>query len=79
MVNVILRQPLSGSREAMSPDAKRPELIWSEGGRCFPEVIAGQIDVFPAEGRQMSQITGCRMVALCAQVIDGALQVGRIP
>src|SRR6266851_1202380 len=35
--------------------------------------------MFPAEGRQVGQITGCRMVALLTQVIDGALQVGCIP
>ena len=42
-------------------------------------IIAGKIDVLPAEWRQMGQITGCRMMPLIAQVIDGALQVGRIP
>ena len=63
----------------MCPGAERPKLIWTEGGRCFPVVIAGKIDVLPAEWRQMGQITRFRMLPLIAQVIDGALQVGRIP
>ena len=44
-----------------------------------PDVIAGHIDVLPSERRQMRQITGCGLVPLVAQVIDGTLQVGRIP
>jgi len=63
----------------MCPGGERPKLIWTESGRCVPVVISGEIDVLPAEWRQMSQITGCRMVPLITQVIDGALQVGRIP
>jgi len=53
----------------MCPSAKRPKLIWTEGGRCFPMVIARKINVLPAESRQMSKITRCRMLALTAQVI----------
>ena len=70
---------LSRSSEVMSPDAERPKLFWTESGRCFPVIIAGKIDVLPAEWGQMGQITRCRMLPLIAQVIDGALQVGRIP
>ena len=42
-------------------------------------VIARKINVLPAEGRQMGQITRFWMLPLIAQVIDGALQVGRVP
>ena len=57
----------------MCSGSERPELIWAEGRRCFPVVIAGQINVFPSEWRQMGQITGCRILPVIAQVIDGAL------
>lgn len=40
-----------------------------------PRVIADEIDVLPAEWRQVGQITGSRMAPLIAQVIDGTLQV----
>ena len=56
-----------------------PELIGTEGGRRFPVVVAGQIDVFPAQRRQMGEITGFGMVPLPSKMIDGSLQVGRVP
>jgi hypothetical protein len=34
----------------------------------FPVVIAGQIDVFPADWRQMGQVTLRRMLPLIAKV-----------
>jgi len=42
-------------------------------------VVAGQIDVFPAQWRQMGQIARFRMVPLPLNVIDGSLQVRRVP
>ena len=49
------------------PRRQRPSsnglLIWTEGRRCFPVVIAGKIDVLPAEWRQMGQITRRGMFA----------------
>ena len=50
----------------MCPGAERPKLIRTEGRRCFPVVIAGKIDVLPAEWRQMGQITRCGMLPLIA-------------
>lgn len=41
----------------MCPGAERPKLIWAEGGRCFPVVIASKINVLLAEWRQMDRIT----------------------
>jgi hypothetical protein len=63
----------------MCPGAERPKLIWAEGRERFPLVIAREIDVFPAEWRQMGQITGRWIVPLVAQMIDSTLQVGRVP
>ena len=54
-------------------------MIWTEGNRCFPVVIAGKINVLPAEWRQTGQIILCWMLPLIAKVIDSALQVGGIP
>ncbi len=42
-------------------------------------VVSGQIDVFPAERRQMRKVNRCRRVPLLAYVIDGALQVHGVP
>ena len=42
-------------------------------------VVSGQIDVFPAERRQMRKVNRCRMAPLLAYVIDGALQVHGVP
>jgi hypothetical protein len=58
---------------------QRPELIRTERWRRLPVIIAGEIDVFPAQGRQMGKITGFRTVPLPSKVIDGPLQVRRIP
>ena len=41
-------------------------------------VVACQIDVFPAQGRQMGQIAGCRIIFLPFKMIDSALQIRRI-
>ncbi len=59
----------------MGSGSERPELIWAEGRRCFPVVITDQINVLPSEWRQMGQITGCRMLPVIAQVIDGEVTV----
>ena len=42
-------------------------------------VIAGQVDMLPAERRQMGEITGLRVMPLLSKVIDRPLKVGRIP
>jgi Sigma-54 interaction domain len=36
-----IQNTLSGCSGCMCPGAERPELIWTEGRRCFPVVIAG--------------------------------------
>ena len=38
-------------------------------------VVAGQIDVLPAQWRQVRQIARYRMMALPSKMIDGSLQV----
>src|SRR5215471_4972328 len=58
--------------------AKRPELIWPKGV-VGPVIVAGEIDVLPAEWREMRQVVGLRRHALAPQVIDRALQVHGIP
>ena len=47
----------------MCPGAERPKLIWTEGRRCFPVVIAGKIDVLPAEYRMMAATSRFRPLA----------------
>ena len=42
-------------------------------------VVAGQIDVLPAQWRQMGQIARCWMITLLFEVIDGSLQVRCVP
>ena len=58
---------------------KWPKLAWSEGRRRIPFVVARQVDVLPAQRRQMGKISGRRMVPLLSQVIDRPLQIGRVP
>jgi hypothetical protein len=58
---------------------KGPELVWPEDRRRIPLVIARQIDVFPAQRRQMGKISGRRMMSLLSKVIDSPLQIDRIP
>jgi hypothetical protein len=43
----------SGCGEVMCMGAERPKFVWTEGRRCIPVVIAGEVDVLPAEWRQM--------------------------
>ena len=52
---------------------KRPKLVWPENRRRIPLVIARQVDVLPAQGRQMGKISGRRMVPLLSKVIDSPL------
>lgn len=42
-------------------------------------VVSSQIDVLPAERRQVGEVSGFRLVSLLAQVIDHALQVNSVP
>ena len=58
---------------------KRPKLVWPEGRRRIPLVVARQVDVLPAQRRQMGKISGRRMVPLLSKVIDSPLQIGRVP
>jgi hypothetical protein len=64
---------LSGCGEIVSMGAKRSKLIWTERRRRFPVIIASEVDVLPAEWRQMRQIAGRWFIALAVQVIDRAL------
>ena len=66
-----LLSTLSRRGEFMYAGPKRPKLVWPEGQRRIPLVIARQVDVFPAQRRQMGEISGGRMVPLLSQVIDG--------
>ena len=67
-----LTVPIDSRRgEFMYPGPKRPKLVSPEGQRRIPLVIARQVDVFPAQRRQMGEISGGRMVPLLSQVIDG--------
>ena len=63
----------------MVSGAHWPELVRPERRRGFPMVIAGQVDMLPAERRQMGEITGLRVMPLLSKVIDRPLKVGRIP
>jgi hypothetical protein len=66
-------------RQSMYTGLKRPKLVWPEGRRRIPLVVARQVDVLPAQRRQMGKISGCRMVPLLSQVIDSPLQIGPVP
>jgi hypothetical protein len=63
----------------MYAGTQRPELIGTEGRRCFLMAIPRQIDVFPAKRGQMSEIARFGAVPLLSKVIDSSLQVRRIP
>ena len=63
----------------MHTGPKWPKLVWLEGRRHIPLVVACQVDVLPAQRRQMGKISGDRMVPLLLQVIDSPLQIGRVP
>jgi len=70
---------LSGHGWIVRTGSKGTELIWTQRRGRFPVVVSGQIDVLPAEGRQVGKVSGLRMVSLLAQVIDRTLQVNGVP
>ena len=69
---------LSRDGELAGARAKRPKLIWPKRV-VGPMIVAGEIDVLPAEWREMHQVMGLRRHAVAPQVIDRALQVHGIP
>ncbi len=58
---------------------KRPKLVWPEGRRRILLVDVRQVDMLPAQRRQMGKISGRGMVPLFSKVIDSPLQIGRVP
>src|ERR1035437_1554243 len=70
---------LSGHGWIVGTGSKGTELILPQRRGRFPVVVSSQIDVLPAEGRQVGKVSGLRMVSLLAQVIDRALQVNGVP
>jgi len=62
---------LAGAR-AKPPEVRSERVVG-------PVIVAGEIDVLPAEWREMHQVVGLRRHALAPQVIDRALQVHGIP
>jgi len=59
--------------------AQRPELARADLGAAAPEVIAGQIDVLPAQRRQVLQQRLIDGMAVTAQRMRRTLQVDRVP
>ena len=69
---------LSCEGELVGARAKRRELIWPKRVPG-PLIIASEIDVLPAEWREMHQVGGCGVTRWLRKLIDRALQVHGIP
>lgn len=56
-----------------------PELARADLGIAAPEVIAGQVDVLPAERRQVLQQAVIDGLTVATQGVRGPLQIDRVP
>jgi hypothetical protein len=59
--------------------SQRSELIRADLGAATPEVIAGQVDVLPAQRRQVLQQAAIDGLAVATQGVRRPLQTDRVP
>ena len=63
----------------MAAAAERPEAVRAEDAAGTPEVVAGEVDVLPAERRDMGEQGVGNDLAAAAQGVQGAAEVDRVP
>ena len=59
----------------MAAATERPEAVRAEAAAGAPEVIAGEVDVLPAERRDMGEQGIGNGLAAVAQAVQGAAEV----
>ena len=59
--------------------AKQPKPVWGEACVGIPEVIAGQVDVLPADRRKMGEQRIRNRLALPTQNIERPAEIHRVP
>src|SRR5215203_509274 len=59
--------------------AQRPEAVRRESGVDAPEIVAGQVDVLPAERGDVSQQSVRNDLATAAQGVESPLEIDGVP
>src|SRR5215218_211259 len=68
-----------GGGQRLVAAAERPETIQAEDAAGAPEVVAGEVDVLPAERRDVCEQRVGYLLATAAQDIERAAEVDCVP